>query len=74
MGEEGRRAALPVTARHLPAETEETSGYSESLLQSAAEIPLREGKASTALELQRWPGWEPLSQESEQLPGQLGIK
>lgn len=74
MGEERRRTALPMTAMHLPAETEETSGYSESLLQSAAEIPPREGKASTVLELQRWPGWEPLSRVSEQLPGQLGRK
>lgn len=63
-----------MTARHVPAETEETSGCSESLLQSAAEIPLRGGKASTVLELQRWPGWEPLSRESEQLPGQLRQK
>lgn len=58
-GEGGRRSALPSSTRHLPAGTEETSGCSGSLLQSAAEIPLREGKASIALELQRWPEWEP---------------
>lgn len=61
-------------ARHPPAGTEETSGCSESLPQSVAGIPQRGGKASTVPELRHWPGWEPLSLESEQLPGQLGRK
>lgn len=55
----------------MPAGTAEMSACSGSPLQSAAGIPRREGKASAAPELQRWPEWEPLSRESEQLPGQL---